>query len=41
MHYGSLIFFVGFMLISENFHQNVNKKTYKNQKKCVKLDKEI
>ena len=26
--------------ISENFHQNVNKKTYKNQKKCVKLNKE-
>ena len=29
-----------FLLISKNFYQNVNKKTYKNKKKCVKLDKE-
>ena len=37
---GQLCYFMGFMLISENFHQNVNKKAYKNKKKCVKLDKE-
>lgn len=30
----------GFLLISKNFYQNVNKKTYKNKKKCDKLNKE-